>query len=255
VTAVVVRVPFNGDEILTTEVDGKPHVILRPALERLGVDYSTQLRKLKGKSWARVGTSPTQDQYRDMVTVDTRTFMMLLATIDENRVAADVKDVVVAYQAEVADAIEAYWTKGGAINPRASDDQLAAVIHRAEAQMRVLRLAEGLVDAAWLAAKTQHTIARALGEQPEVDASIRPLTVGEYLADRGLSGAALRSASTKFGRHLKARYRAEHGCEPASVERFVDNALRQVAGYSEADRPLFDAVWSEHYAPKPAVTS
>lgn len=119
-----------------------------------------------------------------------------------------------------------------------------------EGQMRVLQLATGLVDPAWLEAKTRHTIARALGEQPEIDPATRPLTVGEYLQDRGLSGAALRSASTKFGRRLKALYRETHGAEPAQVERFVDNALRPVAGYTEADRGLFDTVWTESYATK-----
>ncbi len=116
-----------------------------------------------------------------------------------------------------------------------------------EGQMRVLQLAPGLVDAAWLEAKTRHVIAKALGEEPEVDPATRPLTVGEYLHERGLSGAALRSASTKFGRHLKALYRETHDREPGIVERFVDNALRKVAGYSEADRDLFDAVWEQLY--------
>lgn len=119
-----------------------------------------------------------------------------------------------------------------------------------EDRMRILQMATGLVDPSWLEAKTRHTIARALGEQPEIDPATRPLTVGEYLQDRGLSGAALRSASTKFGRRLKALYRDSRGADPGQVERFVDNALRSVASYTEADRALFDAVWAESYATK-----
>lgn len=242
----IVRIPFRGTELLAVDQGGKPHIVLKPALESIGVDYSAQLTKLRRRSWAGMGQSPipTPGGAQQMVTVDVRTFLMLLATIDESRVAEHVRPLLVAYQKEVADAVEAYWTKGGAINPRATEDQLAVIIGRAEAQARVLRTLDGLVDARWLEAKARHVAARALGEEPEIDPSTRPLTVGEYLADRGLSASALRSLSSSFGKRLKAVYVAEHGQQPPTVERFVDGALRQVAGYTEADRPLFDAVWS-----------
>lgn len=108
----IVHIPFHNGEVLAVEIDTKPHVILRPALERLGVDYSAQLSKLRTRSWARVGFCPTQDQFRDMVTVDVRTFLMLLATIDERRVAPEVRDLLISYQKEVADVIEAHFTRG-----------------------------------------------------------------------------------------------------------------------------------------------
>lgn len=107
----LVTIPFRDGEVLAVEVDGKPRVILRPALERLGVDYSTQLAKLRSRSWASVGLCPTQDQYRDMVTVDVRTFLMLLATIDERRVSLEIRPLLIAYQNEVADVIERHFTK------------------------------------------------------------------------------------------------------------------------------------------------
>lgn len=242
----VVRIPFHGDEIWTVDVQGQPHIVLKPAVEALGLDYPTQYTKLRSRSWATVGQRPMvaeDGKQREMTTCDVRTFLMLLATIDEKRVGKDVAPKLVMYQAEVADAIEQYWTKGGAINPRATDDQLAAIIDRAKSQAEVLRTLDGIVDRSWLEAKGRHLAARALGEEPELDPSQRPLTVGEYLQDQGVSGGALRSLSTRFGRQLKAAYRAEHGCDPAPVERFVDGALREVAGYTEADRPLFDQVW------------
>ena len=107
-----------------------------------------------------------------------------------------------------------------------------------------MRTLDGIVDARWLEAKARHVAARALGEEPEVNPADRPLTVGEYLADRGVTGHTLRSLSPAFGKRLKGLYIAEHGEDPPRVERFVDGALRQVAGYTEADRPLFDTVYS-----------
>lgn len=119
----IVRVPFHGDEILTVEVDGKPHIILKPAVEALGVDYWTQAEKLRTRSWATTGQRlvvAADGKNREMLTCDVRSFLMLLATIDERRVAKDVRPKLITYQAEVADAIESYWTTGGALNPRAT---------------------------------------------------------------------------------------------------------------------------------------
>jgi len=108
----IVHVSFHDDTILLVEVDGKPHVVLRPALESIGLDVRTQYDKLKKRSWATVGQHPTvgsNGSVRNMTICDVRTFLMLLATIDENQVSPDVRPKLIAYQAEVADAIEAYW--------------------------------------------------------------------------------------------------------------------------------------------------
>lgn len=246
----IVRVPFHGDEILAIDVDGRPHVVLKPAIEGLGLDYPTQYNKLRGRSWASIGQRPIQvpgdDQRRDMVTCDVRTFLMLLANVDERRVGKNVRPRLVTYQAEVADVIESYWTNGGAINPRATDAQLDAIIGRARSQLEVLKLADGLVDPAWLEAKTRHVVARSIGEEPEVNPADRPLTIGEYLDEKGLTAKATRTLSPMFGKQVKHLYRQQHGQEPPKVERFVSGALRGVAGYTERDRPLLDHVWSTY---------
>ncbi len=136
----IVKVPFRGEDVLTAEIDGKVHVILKPAIEAIGLDYAAQYTKLRGRTWATVGQSPmvaADGKIREMVSVDVRTFLMLLATVDERRVADDIRPKLIAYQAEVADAIEAYWTTGRAINPRLHDafhpdtwswDEVAAVL-------------------------------------------------------------------------------------------------------------------------------
>jgi hypothetical protein len=240
----IVAIPFHGGEILAVEIEGKPRAILRPIIESLGIDYSSQLRKLKGKSWASVVNLTTQDQYDGMVSVDMRTLTMWLATINENAVSEAARPLLVAFQAEIADAVEAYWTKGGAINPRATARQLEDIASLAEKQARVLAICVGLVDPAWLEAKTRHVLARALGEEPEIDPATRPLTVGEYLTERGVGADVLRAISSTFGKKIKAAFRAKYSRDPGMSERFVDGALRPVAVYTEADRALFDQVWS-----------
>lgn len=244
----IIRIPFHGDEILAVGVDGKPHIVLKPALEAIGLDYWSQVAKLKGKSWARTGLVPVRDsagRAQDTTVVDVRTFLMLLATIDERRVGQDVRPKLIAYQAEVADVIEAYWTQGGAINPRATDEQLATIISRAKAQAEVLTALAGIVDPKWLEAKARHVAARALGEEPEVPFEDRPISVGEYLDERGVRKAMQRSMAPNFGKRVKAAYVSKYGRAPEQVERFIDGATRSVCGYTEADRHLFDAVWED----------
>lgn len=108
--------------------NGEPHVILRPAVEEIGLTYPAQYRKLKGRSWGSVAQKamqvPGDTQRREWDVVPVRTFLMLLATIDEKRVKLEARPVLIAYQSEAADALEAYWLKGGAVNPAATPVQV-----------------------------------------------------------------------------------------------------------------------------------
>lgn len=117
----IVRIPFHGANLIAVDDNGQPHIVLRPALDSLGLDFATQLRKLKGRSWATIGERPTvaaDGRTRQLTTVDVRTFLMLLATINENNVAADKRALLIAYQSEVADVVEKYWRDGLVANPR-----------------------------------------------------------------------------------------------------------------------------------------
>jgi hypothetical protein len=258
VTAAVVRVPFNGDEILAIEVDGKPHIIIKPVIESLGLNYEAQRQKLTRQAWAT--TCVTQvvaadGRLRDMVAVDLRTFLMLMATIPASRVTEDVRPTLVKYQSEVADAIEAYFTKGGAINPRATEVQLDAIISQAEGQARVLKALQGIVHADWLDAQGRLLAGRALGIEPELDPATRPLTVHEYLTGRGLSRAECNEHDISFGGYLSRLYKKVRGAAPTKLDRNVGNAIRPICVYSERDRPLFDEVWEQRFAAKLAVAA
>lgn len=241
----IVRIPFHDGEILAIEINGKPQIILKPAFESIGLDADQQIRKLQRQPWAGTGvtTVPTTGGLQRAVTADVRTFLMALATIPATRVSEEARPKLIAYQSEVADAIEAYWTKGGAINSRATEDQLDALLRHTKAQMDVLAAGRGILDAAWLEAKARHVAARALGEEPEVDPATRPLTVGEFLDDKGLTATAQRSLAPNLGRRIKGLYVGERGVEPGKADRFVDGALRSVFAYTEADRPLFERAW------------
>lgn len=235
----IVRVPFHGEDILTVDVDGKPHVILKPAIEALGLEYWSQIEKLRKRSWAALGKSqvqvPGDRQRRELLTCDVRTFLMMLASVDENRVSEDVRAKLIAYQAESAQAIEDYWTKGAAINPRLDLTKQAEVID-------ILRRGSG--DQGWWETKARQLAGRALGELPDYDPATRPLTVSTFLEQQGLSAREQRKLAPTFGKHLKTLYRVRYGQEPPTITDLVNRHMVSVAQYREEHRPLFTQVWS-----------
>ncbi|MFJ6729457.1 phage antirepressor N-terminal domain-containing protein [Streptomyces sp. NPDC091281] len=254
------KLDLTAGSVQTVMVDGAPQIVLKPAIEELGLDYSTQLAKLKTRSWASVGQSPMQmpgdDQVRAMVIVPVRTFLMLLATINENRVAKDLRKTLIAFQGETADAIEAYWTRGGAINPNATDDQLDALeqrieerrIRRALGLVQLIAAMDGNVDPKWKRSRQLHHYAEAAGEVAEIAPEDRALLVDTYLKDRGLSSDERRSVRSSFGRRVSLAYEMQHGEKPKDSIGLVDGRERAVKSYTEADRPMFDKVWSEFYS-------
>ncbi|MCT1614841.1 phage antirepressor N-terminal domain-containing protein [Corynebacterium sanguinis] len=150
--------------------DGEPYVVFRPLVESIGMDYASQFTKLKGKSWATivkttmVGSNGSQ---REMTAINLKTLTMWLATIDEDRVNEASRPLVVAYQNEVAEAIESYFTKGTATNPRVVESQpqdFSETISVSKQQLELLKAAEGLVDPDHLRAKATVVPARGLGE-------------------------------------------------------------------------------------------
>jgi len=247
-----IPVPGTDGGLMGALVDGTPSAALKPMCDLLDVDYSTQLRKLKGKSWATVGLMPmvaADGKQREMAMIDRRTMTMWLATIDENRVKPEAKPILIAFQAEAADALDAYFNQGGAINPRATEDQLDRIARQAQAQAAVLQALKGVVDPKHLEAKGRIILARALGEAPEIAPADVPLYVWDYLTGKGMPRDLVQAKASGFGRRLKALYCSEYDRAPElHMQNMPDGKVREICSYTEADRPLFDAVWARHYA-------
>jgi len=260
----VVKLDLSAGTIHTVLVDGQPHIVLKPAVDDLGLDYSTQLAKLKGRSWATVGQSPMvaeDGKVRDMAVVPVRTFVMLLATINENRVKAAVRPALVAFQNETADAIEAYWTRGGAINPRASVEQVGRLrvqlddverANTARARLEAMGAAKQfeLVNVSYLEAMARHELARMSGEEPDIDPADVTITADEYLTEKGVAAGDLASARGRLGKTVAALYRARYGKDPQKIKRPIHGVHRDVAVYTHRDIGLFDTAWAEvgrHY--------
>lgn len=138
---VPVAVP-GADALLAAQADGGIWVALKPMCESLGINYTTQLDKLRRRSWATVGLRGTvavaaDGKLREMVMVDSQTIPLWLATIDENRVNHDSRAKLIAYQREAAAALDAYFNKRAVDVPPVNQfDVLRAAIDQIEAAQR-----------------------------------------------------------------------------------------------------------------------
>lgn len=248
----VVKLDLSAGSIDTVVVDGEPHVVFRPAVEAIGLSYPAQLRKLKDRSWASrcdIATTGADGKTYRMVAVDVRTFLMWLATVNETKVADEVRDTLVAYQQETTTAVNAYWTEGGAINPRASEEQLDSLISRAKQQAEVLSILAPIVSPDWLETKARLVAARALGEEPEVDPLDVPLYVPDFLKSKGLKRREIESVQSWFGRRAAAIHKEQTGEEIGKRQTDLPNgSVRETKAWTERHRPVFEETWTRFYA-------
>lgn len=211
------RIPVPGTDrfIMATLVDGRPMVSLRHACEAIGIATDAQRVKLDGKSWATatvIVAVGTDGKHREMTMIDRRTFTMWLATIDTGRVNPEARPVIEAFQAEAADALDAYFNEGGAINPRASSSQI-----------NVLRGMLDQIEAAELAAARAEALAeqsRAVAQRTEARLDAIEGKHGWFsaLAYARINGLPTDNAYlNKLGRRATPIARAD-GIEPSKVE-------------------------------------
>ncbi|WP_432034213.1 phage antirepressor N-terminal domain-containing protein [Streptomyces antibioticus] len=256
---------LSAGSVETVMVDGQPHIVFRPAVEAIGLSYPAQLRKLRDRSWASrsdIATTGADGKTYRMVAVDVPTFLMWLATVNEAKVAEQVRPTLVAYQRETTTAVNDYWTQGGAINPAATLDQVDQLrtqldgVERARlAQERLSAMGVakqfGLVNSSYVEAMARTELARMNGEEPDIDPQDITITADEYLRDAGVTSVAdLRSARVKLGKTVAVLYRARYGKDPQKIKRPIDGVHRDVAVYTMRDRDLFDTAWQElgrHY--------
>ena len=248
---VTIPVPGTSNPIMAVQQDGTEWVAANHVCDALGINWEPQHRKLKGRNWATMiimTTVGADGKQREMSMVDRRTLTMWLATIDTNRVNEAARPTLEAYQLEAANALDSYFHKGGAINPRAEEHQLNALLRQSQMQMELCQAAKGLIHPDHLEAKARIVLARGLGEAPELDPATRPLYTADFLKSKNLSAKKMKSIAPMFGKRMKALYTLEKGREPEKYDLTLPNGqVRQVNGYTEADRPLMQRVWDQYY--------
>lgn len=221
-------IPVTGTPGLQN-IEGE-YIALKPLTEAIGIGYVAQYEKLQEAEWATIRLNRTvgaDGKSREMATLHKDAVPMWLATIQPSRVKPEVRPVLIAYQKEAAKALNDYFTKGVAVNPR----HLGI-----EEQARVLQALIGVLPQSRLSVHGEIVAARALGNAPDIAPQDIPLYVEDYLKEMNRTDIS----SSSFGRKVANEYRKETGEEPPMEHAVVAGRPRKVKAYTETHRPIFD---------------
>lgn len=252
----IVAIPFHETQIIAIEEDGTKWVSIRHACDSIGIDVENQRRKLKAKPWAvavmKTATAGDGKSY-EMTMIDRKTFTMWLATIETSRVKDErARLMIEQFQDEAADALDAYFNDGGAVNPRVNVAQAQSLsgMALAQAQLNLIQQATSIADLDPVYVTTMTTLAleKGLNNRPDIPVEVRPLYTEDYLKSQGVSGKALKSMRSVFGRAVAAEYAKRYGVKPMKAFGEVGSRARQINSYTEQDRKLFDDVFAEKFA-------
>lgn len=114
-------VPFNGQQVLTAMAAGIAYVAMKPIVENLGMSWGTQQQKL-ARSKEKFGyihmNIPSAGGIQKMLVLPLKKLNGWLFSINPEKVRADIRDKLIAYQEECFTVLHDYWTKGEVKNPR-----------------------------------------------------------------------------------------------------------------------------------------
>lgn len=117
-----VTVPFYGDQITAVLVEGQYMVPVKPIAERLGLDWSSQLKRINRDYTLNKGmvmmTIPSDGGLQEAVCLPVRLLPGWLFTIDDSRVNEAVQPALRKYKDEMYEVMHSYLVDGVALNPR-----------------------------------------------------------------------------------------------------------------------------------------
>ena len=116
----LVAIDFHGDQLITFQKDGEPHVAMRRVVENIGLSWPAQRVKLveSGTRFAcsDIATHDSSGRIQPMLAMPVAKLPLWLATINPNKIAdPEKRQKVEWYQAESAIVLHDYWTKGVAV--------------------------------------------------------------------------------------------------------------------------------------------
>lgn len=108
-------VDFHGHQLVTLESNGTPVVAMKPICESIGLDWRSQLQRIKRHPvlCTSVVMMTTQnegdDQRRETTFLPLKLLNGWLFSVDANRVKPEIREALLMYQAECFDVLSNYW--------------------------------------------------------------------------------------------------------------------------------------------------
>lgn len=261
-SANIQRIDFHEHEIVSwrDEESGKVVASLKAMCDPLGLDQTTQVKRLQGnplfaEGLVRGRQIPTPGGKQNMHGLDIELIQLWLASINSSRIKDDKQALLLLYQRECAKALQDYWTTGTATNPRVSTPQPPPLPPAAET-LETLRTCKVALEAlgcfddrdkitfgAYVrqiaAMVMQPLLPPGAPAEPTLDLTKPVLwTMSmrlQYLKYAPLSGTDGESLQIKIGTLAARNYRATYPDEPKKMWDYVKGQQRQVNSY-EPDR-------------------
>ncbi len=128
----VCKVDFHGNEITVIEKDEQQYVAMKPIVEAMGLIWNKQLELIKRDPVLNKGVTvmgiPSVGGIQEMVCLPLNKLNGWLFKINAGRYTGKRQEAIMRYQEECYDVLFDYFHNGGAVNPRATDAQLQALI-------------------------------------------------------------------------------------------------------------------------------
>lgn len=196
-------VDFHGQKLTVVSKDDQPYVAMRAIVDGMGLDWASQYRKFvdDGSRWGVVMmTTPSQGGEQTSLCLPLRKLTGWLMTLQPSRMAPEVAANVLVYQAECDDALWDYWTKGAAVNPRATMSKAELFLMQAQAMVDAERraaAAEAKTNA--LAVRVDRIEARAIEAQDTLIALPAPAAPVPERPESAMIGALVRNYCHQTG--------------------------------------------------------
>jgi hypothetical protein len=106
---------INNQQIVIVSENGEDFVPIRPICDALGIEFSSQLKRLKrdeilNSTVVTVTTVGADEKQREMIAIPYRYVFGWLFTIDANQVRPEAREAVLAYQMQCYDALYDHFT-------------------------------------------------------------------------------------------------------------------------------------------------
>jgi P22_AR N-terminal domain len=143
-------VQFYDDTLVLAEHNGDPHVVMKPVVDGMGLDWKSQHVKLADKFasvMVMITTTGGDGKQYEMTCLPLRKFPAWLYSVSPSKVAPHLRDKIVRYQEECDEVLWQYWTKGFA-GRQALAPTIDQLLRGHQMRLRLLNLLKKEQDAA-----------------------------------------------------------------------------------------------------------
>ena len=104
-------IPFHNAQLNIVDYKGQPYIPMKPIVEGMGLNWNSQIIKLKQRFAKGVVeiTTPTKGGNQTMICLPLRKLFGWLMTISPNKVKPQIKETIIKYQDECDDVLWSHW--------------------------------------------------------------------------------------------------------------------------------------------------